>query len=60
MGPEISAEIKKAFDAAGIEIPFPHHSLYTGEATRPFPVTLVEDVAASGRAHSESKNQHDP
>jgi small-conductance mechanosensitive channel len=38
----ISAEIKTAFDAAGIEIPFPHRSLYAGEATKPFPITLVE------------------
>jgi len=37
----IAVEIKAAFDQAGIEIPFPHRSLYTGEATRPFPVTLV-------------------
>lgn len=31
-------EIKKTFDEEGIEIPFPHVSLYTGEATKPFPV----------------------
>lgn len=37
----ITAEIKNAFDAAGIEIPFPHRSLYTGELTRPFPITIV-------------------
>jgi small-conductance mechanosensitive channel len=37
----ITAEIKAAFDAAGIEIPFPHRSLYAGEATRPLPVMLV-------------------
>lgn len=31
-------EIKQAFDKEGIEIPFPHVSIYTGEATKPFPV----------------------
>ena len=41
----VTAEIKAAFDAAGIEIPFPHRALYAGEATRPFPVTLVEAPA---------------
>lgn len=34
----VTAEIKAAFDAAGIEIPFPHRTL---EANRPFPVTVV-------------------
>jgi small-conductance mechanosensitive channel len=37
----MQAEIKGAFDAAGIEIPFPHRSLYTGEATKPFPVQIM-------------------
>jgi small-conductance mechanosensitive channel len=37
----ITAEIKRAFDEAGIEIPFPHRSLYAGEATKPFPITIV-------------------
>ncbi len=34
----IFMEIKSTFDAEGIEIPFPHVSIYTGEATKPFPV----------------------
>ncbi|WP_321372747.1 mechanosensitive ion channel family protein [uncultured Draconibacterium sp.] len=34
----IFQEIKARFDAEGIEIPFPHVTLYTGEATKPFPV----------------------
>lgn len=38
----ITAEIKIAFDQAEIEIPFPHLSIYTGEATKPFPMKLVE------------------
>jgi small-conductance mechanosensitive channel len=33
-------EIKMAFNAEGIEIPFPHISLYAGEITKPFPVTI--------------------
>ncbi|MBN1950516.1 MAG: mechanosensitive ion channel family protein [Bacteroidales bacterium] len=39
----IVPEIKAAFDQEGIEIPFPHISLYTGEATIPFPVREVSD-----------------
>ncbi len=31
-------EIKQAFDEEGIEIPFPHMSIYAGEATKPFPI----------------------
>ena len=34
----IFQEIKARFDTEGIEIPFPHVTLYTGEATKPFPV----------------------
>lgn len=37
----IQLEIKAAFDAAGIEIPFPHLTLYTGSVTEPFPVNLT-------------------
>ncbi|MBZ0269813.1 mechanosensitive ion channel family protein [bacterium] len=33
-------EIKVAFDAEGIEIPFPHVSLYAGTATTPIPVRV--------------------
>jgi small-conductance mechanosensitive channel len=33
----IFMEIKSTFDTEGIEIPFPHVSIYAGEATKPFP-----------------------
>ena len=38
----LQLEIKKVFDDKGIEIPFPHMSLYAGSATAPFPVSIVE------------------
>lgn len=37
----INEEIKLTFDKHGIEIPFPHRTLYTGSVTGPFPVRVV-------------------
>lgn len=36
---KIYEEIKMTFDENGVEIPFPHLSLYAGSQTQPFPVT---------------------
>lgn len=36
-------EIKEAFDREGIEIPFPHVSVYAGEASKPIVIKLQEE-----------------
>jgi len=36
VGREYRRRLKKAFDEKGIEIPFPHRTLYMGEASHPF------------------------
>lgn len=38
----IMKEIKERFDKEGIEIPFPHLTVYSGSATDPFPVDIQE------------------
>jgi small conductance mechanosensitive channel len=41
VGREYRRRVKKAFDAAGIEIPFPHRSIYFGEASKPWQVSVA-------------------
>ncbi len=36
VGRELNRRFKKRFDELGIEIPFPHHTLYFGEVSPPF------------------------
>jgi len=47
-------EIKARFDAEGIEIPFPHVSLYTGETTLPFPVRVLPNPPGGPRTEDDS------
>jgi len=56
IGRELRRRIKIAFDAKGIEIPFPHVSLYTGEASKPFPVR-VRETAEQAPAETESSRR---
>ncbi|WP_018295053.1 mechanosensitive ion channel family protein [Mariprofundus ferrooxydans] len=44
VGREYLRRIKLAFDNAGIEIPFPHQTLYFGEASKPIEVELLEKL----------------
>ncbi|MBN1517950.1 mechanosensitive ion channel family protein [Candidatus Sumerlaeota bacterium] len=42
---EMIIAIKERFDQEGIEIPFPHLSLYAGSATEPMPVKIQEGAS---------------
>ena len=47
VGREYLRRLKKAFDEKGIEIPFPHRSMYFGEASKPIEVLLKNEGASS-------------
>ena len=51
IGRELRRRIKKAFDAQGIEIPFPHMSLYFGEASKPLLTHQLENYAPAASGH---------
>ncbi|HUT66775.1 MAG TPA: mechanosensitive ion channel family protein [Spirochaetota bacterium] len=48
----IMQEIKERFDGEGIEIPFPHVSVYTGSVTEPFPVQVIREEPNVDKPHS--------
>ncbi|HUF74779.1 MAG TPA: mechanosensitive ion channel family protein [Longimicrobiales bacterium] len=52
----IQEDIKARLDAEGIEIPFPHRTLYVGRATGAFPVEVVgrRDGIAEGEEANEA------
>lgn len=52
VGREFLRRVKHAFDEAGIEIPFPHRSLYFGSASEPMLARLVEESGRTAEAGS--------
>jgi small conductance mechanosensitive channel len=54
VGREYRRRLKKAFDARGIEIPFPHRSLYVGTASGPLEVMLRPAAAAANGAGADT------
>ena len=42
LGREFLRRIKKAFDDQGVEIPFPHRTLYMGDASKPFGIRTLK------------------
>jgi small conductance mechanosensitive channel len=69
VGREMNRRIKKAFDEQGIEIPFPHRSIYFGEASQPIAVAqknhdrgelkqLIGEVMAEHLSQTRSRTAH--
>jgi small conductance mechanosensitive channel len=44
VGREFQRRVKYAFDEQGIEIPFPHRTVYRGEASPPFELEVLEKL----------------
>lgn len=66
VGREMNRRMKKKFDEVGIEIPFPHTSIYFGEASKPFQLEtktrdpeatkkLIREVLAEANGHAPSE-----
>lgn len=49
VGREFLRRIKIAFDEQGIEIPFPHRSVYFGEASKAIDIKLIEQATKTGQ-----------
>lgn len=59
VGREFQRRIKQAFDEQGVEIPFPHRSIYFGEASQPFLARLLNERPPGDDAESENTSESD-
>ncbi|UXP31736.1 mechanosensitive ion channel family protein [Reichenbachiella agarivorans] len=50
VGREFNERLKKAFDTAGIEIPFPHRTVYWGDAINPLMLKLDEESKLNAKS----------
>ena len=55
VGREMNRRIKKKFDEVGIEIPFPHTSIYFGEASKPFQLQMQGQDREQPKEESSEK-----
>ena len=58
VGREMNRRIKKRFDEEGIEIPFPHQTMYFGEASKPIELELLEKLSGEKWINNE-RNVYD-
>ncbi len=56
----MAENVKVAFDAAGIEIPFPHRTLYAGSMTGPLPIAVVSEPSTSAGTLDASESDAPP
>lgn len=56
----MAENVKVAFDAAGIEIPFPHRTLYAGSMTGPLPIAVVSEPSKSAGTLDASESDAPP
>jgi small conductance mechanosensitive channel len=56
VGRQFLRRVKQTFDAEGVEIPFPHRSIYTGAQSVPMPVRVVSDPHAPTATDSEESH----
>lgn len=58
VGREYLRRVKLAFDAKGIEIPFPHQTLYIGEKSKPLDLRILEnrEIRDSGERSSRDES----